>query len=576
MNARSIWSYREFYNSQPPSDSLAFIRKYPTDIIILYLSKINALIFLDGDSNLSTLKKILLQCFPFLDNKRRNRLAELMKDSESLEDGSHFFSPQAISKLIGICLSNYRAEYPDEEADESNLQNDLWDNILLANQIYYDQLTDSDDICSYSGIWKLGMMQQFYIRRFIVLHYIGNVEVLLFYKFIRREIPNGSRFIGEFIQNLGLSDFFQYAKIVMKILKQSMDQFKEDENAKWSLELNEQQQKIIEPFSYRRSNLPANNDEFTIHKHIMTHPIYFILDEHPVILDFNFLSYIAELSLTYNFHKHTSIREEKRWKTFGDFKGWLGKKYYEEFVSELLLKGMFKEPEFILWNDKEGSPIDFMIVNDRDIYLIEVKSSDLPRIVLEEIDENGFKDFLDKNFASSKENGLRNFGVCQIAKALDDIANSNKYDSLLTYPTKKRKHRIYPIIIHTEKAIDIAGVNSYLQDVFENEAKNITEKFDKIHPVTLISISTLIEKMAVIKENPHILKEWIRSYWRRCSSNKKSFKRSGDPNQFYNSCNTFGDFLRVITKDYPTRESFRTLVTELDLDPISTNGFKAS
>ncbi|WP_222538247.1 hypothetical protein [Pedobacter polysacchareus] len=56
MNYIAVLTYSQQFSEKPPKDPLIFIRPYPTDFILLKLSKINAILFQEGDEKTESMK----------------------------------------------------------------------------------------------------------------------------------------------------------------------------------------------------------------------------------------------------------------------------------------------------------------------------------------------------------------------------------------------------------------------------------------------------------------------------------------------------------------------------------------
>jgi len=565
MIPQAVIGYKDFYGAPAPEDVFIFLRKYPTDLIILELSKINALIFQESDDKLTLHKKIIAASFSLLNEDKKQLLGNILSRGKNLEAMPFLFSSQSISKLISLTFDNYYYVDTDVQVNKVEFQNDLWDNILIANEIYYAQMTESDDINTYRGLWKLGMMQQSYIRGFNELTLTGNIKVLLFYKFLKTKFESGEQLIDEFIKLMKLTGFFDYGLMTMEIVSKTVSSYSKDGQAKWVMNFTESQLRMTEHFSYRPTDFQKGKSMSNVHRHIMTHPFYFLLNKHPIVIDFNFLSYMAEISLTFNFYSFTSLNGSSKYPKIKDFKRMLGKSYYEEFIMDQLVKSIFNKRGFKVFDDKTKNFADFTVVHEKDIYFFEIKSADLSLNTLEDNNDEEFEEFIKEQYATKSDKYGRRKGIYQLLKHIEDFAITDKLDSLLN-GSSKNNWNIYPIIVYTENALDIPGVNGYLNDIFQAEAKAYQSHFKKIYPVAVINLTTFIEKYSLLKENPLLLKTWIKSYWDRCNSSRRSFEKNRNPTQFLRAGNPFRYYLNDTLQKQDPMVNFKTIAENLGLN----------
>ncbi|NOT50083.1 MAG: hypothetical protein HOP10_02255 [Chitinophagaceae bacterium] len=565
----AVTGYKDFYKMPPPEDEFSLLRSYPTDLIIMELAKVNAILFQEMGSKNEVLAKILSEVFPMLDEKRRRNVFREMGVSEKLEFLPNLFASPPISKLIGLCFDNYYYVSTDEVVNTYQFQQDLFDSILIANQRYYNQVKGEDDVNTYEIQWKLGLMQQYYIRRFDYISLTGQTKVLLFHKFIWHHFPEGQQLIKEFTDAMGSNGFFSPALVAMELVSKSLNNYQIDKKPKWSVVFSESLKKMMEHFSLRPTEILEGKQSGHVHKNIMTHPFYYLLNEYAVVLDYDYLAYIVEFSLTYNFYNFTSLNGSEKYKTFNSFKSMLGKSYYEDFITGEIIRKVFASKGYQVFDDRKEFFPDFTICHyDADMVLMEVKSAELNIEALENCDAIRVKDFLDVQFAGKKQGKERNKGIYQLIESIRQLAESNKLDSLLKSPDNKEKCTLYPTLIYTDHVFDITWINGYLNNIFEEEIKPYKKYFKKIYPLTMINQSILIDKYDLLKDDPKLLKSWIEQYWKRHQSNIQSFRKKRDPNQFLKAGTSFTFFLGDILPQRNGLEFFRRIADDLELKEV--------
>ncbi len=568
MKPLPVVKYSDFYKTSLPEDSFIYLRTYPTDLIILRLSKINAILFNEAHKTVESQQQIFKNCFPFLEIEKRKKVVAEFMDKEHGKVIS-FFTPPTLLKLINLCFENYLPAPEQEEMfDTHQFENDVFDSILIQNEIYYTSISDDQDLNTYEAIWQLQLMQQHYIRDHSELLMISPIKNFLFYKFMTKHFPGGPIFLKEFAESLNVPGFFNYYILFMDILQRVFDSYKENKESKHILDLNTSQLKIIEHFSLRPKDFISGTYEGNTHKELIPHPFYFALNKHPIILDFHFFTHVVDLALSFNFYKYSSLNGSEKFPKFVQFKSELGKSYYEQFIVNEALKNIYKARNFSLFATSDNSPLpDFTVVrNQREVVLIEVKSAEIHYKVLEELNTTEFKAFLEDQFCKKKAGkGTRNKGVYQLIKQIADFGTTQKLDFIIKNSNKKNKIVIYPIIIYTENAMNIGGVNSYLNSEFEKAVEPYRHLFKKIFPLTTINLSFFLRHYLKLKNHPAILMDLICSYWKKIDNKNQEFAKMPHPMVFFEKNISFELYVAGKLSNDDFKDNFKWIVEDLKL-----------
>jgi hypothetical protein len=347
---------------------------------------------------------------------------------------------------------------------------------------------------------------------------------------------------------------------------QLINEYQADKDPKHILDLSNAQMKIIQNFAIKPSDLEEGKYHGETYAELIPHPFYLSMDKHPVILDLYFFNYIVDLALTYNMYQYSSLHTLPQFKSFSAFKGFLGKSFYEDFIMKEILENIFHEKNYSLFdsNQDESFP-DFAVVrNQRDILLIEVKSSALNYKTMQELNVDEFKKFLDDNFKQQKLNSkTKNKGTYQLATQIKNFAETKLLDKLLKQPERKQKAIIYPVIVYVDNSLDMAGVNNYLNDSFQEAVAPYNTKFRKIYPVIAINLGFFLRHFIRVKQQPVLLFELINDYFKNVTQVKKEFDSNPHPMPFFNYNISFDQF---ISKKFPTeKQNFSAVIKGLNL-----------
>lgn len=539
MDIFAVVSFKNFYNQKYPDNWQELIERFPTDLVIMMLSKINATLFLEGGNDQDCQQRIFKEVFQNLESLKRSKVVDIFVKWDKDSNTPIFFSQQSLISLIGLVLENFRHGQDEELVNQNELENILFDTILIANQKYYEEQKEYP-LSSYEHLWQLILMQQLYVRDFTRTFESTTLKYFFFFKFIKITFGDSDKYFKEFCDNLGLKGIYNYSGVFLNLITNSFKGYKADNQIKWNIPPDDPGIKIIENFSLRPVDFDKSKNAVQTHRDIIPKPFYFLRDQFPVVVDFNFLWFLMDTGLIYNFYKHTSLNKNG-FPDFTSFKALLGKKFYEEFILVNLLKKIFDQKyERVFTEDEEhGLPDILVSQNNRDIYLFEIKSVAVHHQTLEKIDISSFKSFLDDQLIQSKEHGGRNKGIYQLISTLKHLSSDQMLARLGIPSGSQKKVNIYPVIVSLDKNLDLPAVNSYCNDHFDTAVEIWRSSFKKIFPVTIININFFLTHYIYLKKDHALLKTMIKNYHARLESGRKSFSRNNNPMVYFNANASF-------------------------------------
>ena len=566
MKPVAVINFTQFTNHPLPTDAFDFLRRYPTDFLVLQLSKINGILFNDASKDFDVQLTILRDCFPNLSLEKRRKIVEFLVKHREEKDVAFFTAP-TVSKLISVCLQNYTPmPKEDEPVNMQELEGGLLDSLLVQNELYYNRYP-YHDLNTYEAIWHLQLQQQQYIRSHPDLLFIAQLKAFLFYKFLMSRFPNGPKYVEEFCKNVGIPSYFTYVIWFRDVLQKIIEAGKQ-EISKNILDLTVERRTVVTLFSINsepnwRYQLVGN-----VHAELMTHPFYLLMDSHAVILDPHFFRYILDIGFPFQLYKHSSLSKEGPLKNFNNYKSELGKKYYEEYVVKALLQNIFKAKNYVVLDEMDNTLMsDFTVVrNQRQILVIEVKSAAIHYNPLEDVNVEAFKDFVDEQFCQQKNSQERKSkGIFQLSRQINDFATTTALEWILKNPNDKRKAIIFPMIIYTDDVMDMAGVNAYAGEKFQNEIETAQQQFKTVHPLIMINLSFLLRYYAKLKRNPSLLFELFTGYIKTMKERNTAFRKTRNPFLFFEKNQSFDQYIAIKMKDIDFILSFRELVNDLQL-----------
>lgn len=566
MKPIAVVNYTEFTGLPLPADAFNSLWQYPTDLLVLQLSKINDLLFNNPGKELNTQIVILQTCFPNLDNVKRRGVVDLLVKHRADRDVAFFTAP-TVCKLINLCLQHYKPlPETDEPVNSRELDSNVFDGLLIQNELYYERNPNAD-LNTHEAIWKLQLLQQHYMRSHPDLLFVAPLKAFLFHKFVMSHLPSGEKFVQEFCESLGIPAYFNYTVWLTEILQKIIHGGQQGE-IKYLVELSDEQRKLITLFSINRKEGWHRNIKGNVHAELMMHPFYRLMDKYAIIIDPHFFRYVLDIGLPFQLYSRSSWKKTKPFQDINNFKAELGKRYYEEFVVKGLLGNIFKDRNYVVKDSPENSPLsDFTVVrNQRQILLIEVKSAAIHYNPLEDVDVIAFKDFIDEHFCQQKNrDGKKNKGVYQLARQIIDFAATTKLDCILKNPADKKKITIYPVIVHTDDVMDMAGVSTYLNERLLKEVQAIECPFKAVQPLVVVNLNFLLRYYAHLKQTPSLLFGMLADYAKTVNQHNKAFDKMKNPFLFFEKNVSFDQYAAGKLKGVDCRASFGELVTDLQL-----------
>lgn len=288
------------------------------------------------------------------------------------------------------------------------------------------------------------------------------------------------------------------------------------------------------------------------------------VDDHTfLVLNWNFLAGKLYEGLIYDFYFGTEISCEKKFKTFMDFKKFVGEDITEKFLFRQLLKTILYKKHSVLKFDQQqdnGLPDGYYREGNK-IILFEIKDAYFPSEAAMSGSFQLIKDAIDLKYNSTKK------GIGQLIKQMIRLK-----DHPFETPVKYKRSQnlcIYPVIIYTDHLFNMPGINNYLQDELSEKIKkaDLNGKFKQIRPITFIDIRFLINYLHILKQKGTDLITLMDTYQQIVVRSKKKAKKNSDLDIFLDS---YPSFASEVPKEfgnlfYSKKDFVKILVDTLEL-----------
>lgn len=538
----AVLNYSGAFKEPPPADMRAFIKKYPTDILLLQLSKLNAIIYREDTIENQTergLREVIFRDVP--DGEKM--ISQVLRLTSP--NGQGIFSGASLAYLIKNCLENYVQAKPDLHITTLQFGWDLFKTILIFNQSYYASL-GGEELQTFPGLFKLDIVQQYYIRRERDIKYI----VMLKFAFISKyfsEDPLLKSYCLEYCRKFGLGTLWGIGQFFLHIYQLLQGG---DPEQRHIIDKNGQDYPILELFVLHKRDL-ENRSRLSLHLDVIPKPFYELDDQHLLLLDFNFFNYSLDQGVFYSLYHNSSLPTNLLFKTFAQFKSYLALHYYEQHFIDGLIRQLFSKRNQVVISTDDFQ--DFIVrANNNDVFIFEVKTGDIHPNVIEQLDFPGFKKFLDDNFLADKSAGSsKNKGIVQLIRQIKHLAAAPS--ELLQKLGLKDAGRltIYPVIIYADPNLDMSGVNAYINESFLPKIAGLQTAFQAIKPVIMLNGATLLNYFHLLKNDPNRLAGWINDYFKSIKTLKKRYEETKGPYYYMQSNRSFSYHLsKKLQRDY--------------------------
>ncbi|KAA6331317.1 hypothetical protein EZS27_020068 [termite gut metagenome] len=249
----------------------------------------------------------------------------------------------------------------------------------------------------------------------------------------------------------------------------------------------DKQKLFLNNFSINNHVKQADSDFTQIRKY----PLYKESDSTYIVLFGIFSAERIYRSLYFDFKEINDIIDEKY--RIKSFRGTITDIYSERFILYKVLDDLFNSERFIKLKGSDyknhnksikGEP-DYYARKNNDIFLFESKDILLNAEIKSSYDYNKIHDELRKKLNEDK-------GVKQLCSSIKNILNK---EFPLDNDYEENAITIYPILILHERIYSNAGLNSIINEWYEESIKDVKSKIEKperIKPLIVIDFDTLL------------------------------------------------------------------------------------
>lgn len=526
-------TFDDFYQKKPPSSNcISELTKEEIEQALILLFGLNSI------DNVSLTHPYIVTIFRNLSSEQKITL------SRYFAKGSTYllYSHRSINNLITNLLNAIQKASSDKSKVNTPIVQILFDLILLHNGSQHRESGVGHAEDSHRTIWELLLMQDINGYNNASYSRTGILKQLIFNKFLKSELDN--EFINlekDWFNKTGLNSLLDYIRFFVDLKLQNEKTNKSSAPVLTFLSSNPSYNLIhsLELLIDTSKNMPI---ETSI---LVMKPFIKLSGEEIYLNGTHDFSLITNKGLEYFLQKNELL--SKYLPAITDIKSllaYLGKEYIENYLLKNLFNSIVKKGIRVVPTDDKKLPDITLIINEKDVYLFEIKSSSLNYRVMCKENIEDLITFLEDNFIGKKK------GVTQLIKNVETLALEK--EALYNIRTPLKNLILYPIIIYTEPHLSKHGINDYINLNAPKIAEGTSSAFKHIMPTTLIHYDFFIDNYLQLNSDRTFLKTLIRGYHQEIKKNKKRYIKINSTNQYLNSIISFDDFVALKRLAYTT------------------------
>ncbi|KLT64437.1 hypothetical protein [Pedobacter sp. BMA] len=445
---------------------------------------------------------------------------------------SHYLSTGPVVTEILVDLLNLDEPENTQIANDNSFALHAFDTILIYNEDRYSEVGVGKRDDSIELIWEMLIAQGLNAENASSYHRSGISKQLAFISFLK-EFLKGSYPLFEtaLLKETGFKSIYDYPLIFTNLVLTYQEAIEKDSPLV-----------VVPPDHYLYQILHVidvvtyadNREEQKSLATVTTKPFIKLSDGLLYLTGISNFGLITEKCWNFYLFTKKLLPESLKVSRYSDLQSLWGKHYIERYLILGMLQSLQKSGIRVIGSD-DGIFTDVtMIVNERDVYLFEIKSSSLVNTVTIEKSVEQFKYFIDKNFVAEKK------GASQLNRIITLLAEKSQSDYKIQQPVKKL--RIFPVLVYTENHLVKNGVNEYINLNAPKLSEEIAQQFQKIAPFTTIHYDFFIENLSELKRDRNLLKTTIENYHRKVATSKTKYKKFNSTKNYYDTLISFDDY----------------------------------
>ena len=309
-------------------------------------------------------------------------------------------------------------------------------------------------------------------------------------------------------------------------------------------------------------------------KGIREKPLFNYKDENIIVLDMNFLNNKIYNGPLFDMYYKTDMATNTRFKDFPQFKTHIGTHVSENIIFKGIMKKLFKKNFIKLYfdDDSKSNCPDAYIRYGSKVFLVEFKDYLFPGSLVDKYSFDDIKAHIDLKFINN--NKKKNKGISQIVEQIKILSTTKfEFDKF-----SDKTITVYPVIVHTNFAYQLPGVNDYLRREFEKRVgRELLGSKTIIEKLVLIDLDSFFDFLLLENFSIKTLEGFLKKYCHIIENRVKKFQQHVNQQNFVRSRESFDEIYKSIIKPelkiLSVEKSIDILLETIEVDEGLFEGF---
>lgn len=510
--------YQDLF-SEECKDPQAFLTGYHSEGVLLYLSFLNAQVYLNDEESPEFQKNLVNKLTQFWPENQRTTFTKIIERHLVKHRAQmNVFKSIYITYFISRELIHFR--------DQGKAVDSLGEyGVLMAYFGYIDEFNkvfnsfisqseiDPGDPLRFQKIHWPVLIQQFDFNEKVDPVYQSICAGLLLDHFFLD--PKQHAHVESYLKFYKRNSVWQFVFDFIELIKISFQKSEKFDVNLFAIQPSEDFVSILDNFSIDIENYKRDSSLHLDYLGIKKKPLLKSSQGFYMVLNWKFFYNSIYMGTAFDFKEKNNLN-------YNTLKSTIGFEVIEKRFFRSLFAFMFENYNTVLeFSDIEGMPDCYLRIG-KYVFLIEVKDY---LVSTETISSGSFEKIsshINEKFVRNDKGSSK--GISQLINQISTLEKGcYSFDNFIDKGYKKRNIVIIPIIITTSFTYQMPGINKYLNDLMSKDLPPTS--FGSIYPLTMIDFKFFYRQFMRIRTKQVDLKDLIKHFQERLKTGQKDFKK---------------------------------------------------
>lgn len=520
-----VLNYSTFYiGHQPPKEPLGIIQGYDYEMVILTMVGLRN--SLDRNRYRHQKDGAVEKIIGNLPPQKAELLNAFLRSGHSFT----FVQSTVVDKIVLDLFKGLKDNQITRDLNDGQYEQRIFDVLLSYNEYYYDNGILDASFSGHELMWTLVMMQG--VSRVSKVDFVrtGLIKHLILLDFLQKSLGvDFNELQKSFRERTGLATIYFY----IMSLRHIFDFVERSGALVPEFQKHDPSLSYVEPMELLINREVAGEADFDMGM-MLSKPFFKTSSGTIYLIDHRNFSFMSERAFLYLLFKKTNYQQLAGFKNLNELQAYFGKKYYEEFLMGTLLKQMERPGVRFVASDDQYLADFILILNETDVFVIEVKSVAQHYRIFDEQSAEKLKKHVDENYVEGKK------GVAQLDRYINYIKSDGQ--KLLQIQNPADKLNIYPVIVCTDQKAATYGINDYVGRKADVLFSKFKDDFKKVLPLTMIQADFFVDNILLLSKDRLMLKKLVKGYHYFLKREKERFAKDSSTQNLIRSMTSFDQY----------------------------------